>query len=159
MNVARLVANKKTENAQNLAKWRPRVRQLRRDLEDYRRNILTNGHDPYTVEKIQKRIEQAEAEVAELERRIKAINAFAQPTQHQVDLLEGLYTKAYCESLNAGVAESEAQIAEHNERPKAAADARKRQAEHAAEFVKANGQLRKALEKVGLDPTTLCGRV
>jgi len=158
MNVGHLVERKRTEDAQNLATWAPLARRLRSDLEQYRRNIVTNAHDPYTVTKIRKYIEQAEAELARLEPRIKAINAFKYPTPQQTDRLSGLYTKAYQASIAAGFAESDVVTAEHNERPDSASDARKRKVEHEAEFVRANLELRNALEKFGLDPTPLCGR-
>lgn len=158
MNVAHLVEQKRTRDTQHLTRSVPRADQLRRDLDDYRKNIVINAHDPYTVAQIRNRIEQAEAELAEIEQRIKTIREFRYPTAEQIDRLNGLFTKMCHASASAGVAQGEAEIAEHNERPMAAAEARKRQAEYQAEFVDANRELRRVLEKFGLDPTPLCGR-
>jgi len=105
--------------------------------------------------KLRTNIKHAEGELAEVEKQIKALKEYRYPTEEQKERITGLVTKTSGAQINVVYADSEAKKAEHDERPKAAADARRRKLEAEGEYAQARKELNAALVKLGFAPNAL----
>src|SRR6516165_12373709 len=102
-----LVANRKSENAQKLAQLNARRAELKRIL-------IVN--DPGIRAKLRTQLEQAQAELAEVEKRIAVIKSWQPPLEEKQHKLNQLQTKVTSASIARQAAITSIEIAERHER-------------------------------------------
>jgi hypothetical protein len=141
-----LIANRKTENSQKLAKLNIRRAELKRDL-------IVN--DPGIRALLRTQLEQATSELAEVEKQIAAIKQWEQPPLEKVQKLEQLQTRINAAQICRHAAMSNIEFAERNERPRALAEARAQLAEAEKDYARARKELDAALVKVGFAANAL----
>ena len=157
MNSITMMQFRNAEDSQKLAALYPRLAELRRQMKGYQNWMIANANDAAVIAKLRPKVKDTEAEIADVEKQIRAIKEWKRPTLEQLRRVDQLWTLAYQFSLQTIEAQVALQKAEREERPLAAAEARKRLAEAQAEYPRALSQVRKAIETLGLDPTPMCG--
>lgn len=157
MNATIMMQFRTSEDSQKLAALTPGLGELRREMKGLERWMITNATEPDVVAKVRAKMKQTEAAIADVEKQIRTIKEWKRPTHEQLRNIDQLDRELYGITLAAVQARSALQLAESQERPNAAAEARKRLADAEAQYPKALSNLRKAIEKLGLDPTPMCG--
>jgi hypothetical protein len=157
MDIVTVMQFRTAADSQKIAALTPRLGELRREMKGYETWMIANANDADVVAKIRAKMKRTEAEIADVEKQIRTIKEWKRPTYEQLRKINQLQSNLLGFEITRTFAESAMKKAEYEERPKAAAEARKQFAEAQAECPKAMRELRKAIEKLGLDPTPLCG--
>jgi hypothetical protein len=158
MDIWGIVADRRTADSFKIAALQTRRAELWRGLRwQQEKELPASANDANVVTQVRAKIAQAEAEIADIEKQIATIREWKVPERERLLAVQQLEFAHYSAASAVGFHEGDAIRAEYQERPKAAAEARKQQAEAQAEWEKTRIKLRKAIENLGLDPTPMCG--
>lgn len=158
MNVSILIERTKTTQAQRTMNLKREQRELSHVLEGAAQWMMRNAHaQPQVIDAQRRKIADSTKRLAEIEAELG--KKWTEPTAKQVRELDALHGNMNQHRVLLGFAETAMETAERDEKPKAAEIARKEAAECRREYEKALKELRKGLEKCGIDPTPLCGVV